>query len=101
VVLSFLYTVSNLANNKFASLLKENTKKQGFIKPEDFYNLKLTTRTDTLFSSNSDFASNSMLIYESRRVVDSSDPLTYKPGMGNLTEFDLPDVLPQLTGKSF
>lgn len=31
------------------------------------------------------------------RTIDSSDPFTYKPGIGNLTEFDLPDVLPQLS----
>lgn len=96
-------------NSRFLSLPEASEKKKGFVRPEDFYSLDMASGyfmpklhssegDDISYSSSGSFASTSLLIYDKLNTTDSTDPFSYKPEAGNLTEFDLPEVLPRLTG---
>ncbi|KAI6172437.1 WH2 domain-containing protein [Aphelenchoides besseyi] len=77
-------------------------KHRGFVRPERLYEFtnglndnshKKTVEMDGQLENGE-----SLLIFESLAAQEAADPFTYKPGAGNLTDFDLPEDLPQLTG---
>ncbi|KAI6197526.1 hypothetical protein M3Y94_01234400 [Aphelenchoides besseyi] len=77
-------------------------KRRGFVRPERIYEFADGLSDDSHKKSvevdGQSENGESLLIFESLAAQEAADPFTYKPGTGNLTDFDLPEDLPQLTG---
>ena len=81
-------------------------KLKGFMPVEQFYasiqtadgDLKATSSDADSGGGGSDGYSQSLLVYDRLVALEDADPLAYKPGEGDLADFDVPEDLPELTG---